>query len=75
MVCIGHKGIDEDVGVANISQLARQSDRQEYPVMQELREQGYLLYNENDFSILINRLVSDIREGRCVYPYQARNCL
>ena len=68
MVYIGSRGLPDDVQVVSISELARESNRQEYVVIRELREEGCLLYNEADFSLLIDRVVSDIREGRLCLP-------
>ena len=68
MVCIGPSGLPDDVQAVSISELARESNRQEYAVIRELREEGCLLYNEADFSLLIDRVVSDIREGRLCLP-------
>ena len=68
MVCIGPRGLPDDVQAVSISELAHGSNRQEYVVIRELREQGFLLYNETDFSLLIDRVVSDIREGRLCLP-------
>jgi len=68
LVSVGPKGLPDDVQVVSISELARQSDRQELEVIKELRERGYLLFSEEAFSYLINRLVADVQEGRLVLP-------
>jgi hypothetical protein len=67
-VCIGPEGLPDDVGVVSISELARQSNRQESEVISELRERGHLLFSEEAFSRLIDRLTSDVQEGRLLLP-------
>lgn len=67
-VCIGPKGLPDDVGVASISQLARESDREESLIINNLRENGYLLLSEEVFSRLIDKLINDIQEGRIDLP-------
>jgi hypothetical protein len=68
LVCIGPEGLPDDAGVVSISQLAREANRLESGVINELREHGYLLLSENAFSLLIDRLIDDIREGRLLLP-------
>lgn len=68
LICIGPKGLPDDVEVVSISQLARESDRQECDVINKLQKHGFLLLGEEAFSLLINRLVDDVREGRLLLP-------
>jgi len=68
LVCIGPKGLPDDVGVASISHLARESNRRESEVMNRLRESGHLLLGEDAFSLLVHRLIDDVREGRLLLP-------
>jgi hypothetical protein len=68
LVSIGPKGLPDDVQVVSISELARQSNRQESEVISELRERGHLLFSEEAFSRLIDRLTSDVQEGRLLLP-------
>lgn len=68
LICIGPKGLPDDVGVVSISELARESNREESKVINDLQERGYLLLNEKTFSLLIDRLVADVREGRLRLP-------
>ena len=68
LVCIGPMGLPDDVRVVSISQLARESNRQEAGVINELQERGCLLFSEKAFSLLIDRLVDDVREGRLCLP-------
>ena len=68
LICIGPRGLPDDAGVVSISQLARESDREESEVSNRLQEGGYLLFNEKTFSLLIDRLVADVREGRLRLP-------
>ena len=68
MVCIGPDGLPEDVGVISISRLARESNRPQPEVMSKLRENDYLLLTEEAFSVLIDRLVGDVRAGKLQLP-------
>jgi hypothetical protein len=70
-VCIGPKGLPDDVGVISISELARESNREESEVISKLRERGHLLFSEEAFSRLIDRLVADVQEGRLLLPVPA----
>ena len=68
LVCIGPKGLPDDVEVISISRLARESKRPESDVINELQKRGYLLLSKEAFSLLIDKLVDDIREGRLRLP-------
>ena len=68
MVCVGPKGLPDDVRVISISKLARESNRSESETIQELRRRGYLMFNQEAFSRLIDKLVIDVREGRLHLP-------
>lgn len=68
LISIGPKGLPDDVQVVSISELARQSNRQESEVISELRERGHLLFSEEAFSRLIDRLTTDVQEGRLLLP-------
>jgi hypothetical protein len=68
LICIGSKGLPDDVGIVSISRSARESNRKETEVINELREHGYLLLREKDFSSLIDKLINDIHEGRQRLP-------
>ena len=68
LICIGPKGLPDDAGVVSISQLGRESNRQESEIINKLQEGGYLLFNEKTFSLLIDRLIDDVREGRLYLP-------
>ena len=68
LICIGPKGLPDDAGVVSISRLARESNREESEVISILQEGGYLLFSEKAFSLLVNRLVDDVREGRLRLP-------
>ena len=68
LVCIGLKGLPDDVRVVCISKLARESNRPESEVINELQEHDCLLFSEKAFSLLIDRLVGDVREGRLRLP-------
>jgi hypothetical protein len=67
-VCIGPRGLPDDAGVVSISQLARESNRLESGIINKLQQGGYLLFNEKAFSLLIDRLIDDVREGRLRLP-------
>ena len=68
MVCVGPKDMPDDVRVVSISELARESNRSESETIQELRRRGYLMFNQEAFSRLIDKLVIDVREGRLHLP-------
>ena len=68
LVCVGPKGMPDDVQVVSISRLARESNQEEPEVISELRTRGRLLFSEEAFSLLIGRLTCDVREGRLSLP-------
>lgn len=68
MVCIGPRGLPDDAKAVSISQLARNSNRPEPEIVKGLRENGYLVFTEETFSYLIDRLVADVREGKLCLP-------
>ena len=68
LICVGPKGMPDDVQVVSISRLARESNREELEVMDELGRRGCLLFSEEAFSVLIGRLTCDVREGRQFLP-------
>jgi len=68
LVCIGPKGLPDGVEVVSISRLARESDRDEPEVINKLQQRGCLLFSEKELSLLIDRLVDDVREGRLCLP-------
>jgi hypothetical protein len=68
MVCIGSGGLPGDVEIISISQLARESKRPESDVINELQKRGYLLFSKEAFSLLNDKLIDDIREGRLRLP-------
>ena len=68
MVCVGLKGLPDDVRVVSISELARESNRPESETIQKLQKGGCLLFSPERFSSLIDKLVIDIREGRLHLP-------
>jgi hypothetical protein len=68
MVCIGPKGLPDDVRDVSISQMARESNRLESQIINKLQEDGYLLFSEETFSLMIDRLICDVREGRLSLP-------
>ena len=71
LVCIGPKGLPDGVEVVSVSRLARESDRQECDVINELQKRGYLLFSEEAFSLLIDRLINGVLEGRLLLPISA----
>jgi hypothetical protein len=68
LIRIGPKGLPDDVEVVSISRLARESNRDEFEVINQLREGGYLMLGEKVFSPLIDGLIEDVREGRLCLP-------
>jgi len=68
MVCVGPKGLPGDAKAISISQSARDSNRLEPEIVNSLRENGYLLFSEEVFSSLIDKLVADVRRGKLCLP-------
>jgi hypothetical protein len=68
LVCVGPKGLPDDVRVASISELARESNRPQTEIMSKLQDDGYLLFSEEAFSLLIERLIGTVRGGKLHLP-------
>jgi hypothetical protein len=68
LICVGPRGMPDDVRVVCISRLARESKLQESEVINELQRCGCLLFNEKAFSLLIDKLTDDVQKGRLVLP-------
>ena len=64
MVCIGPDGLPDDVRVVSISKLARESNRTESEIMNKLQDDGHLLFSEETFTLLIDRLIGHVCEGK-----------
>ena len=72
LVCIGSKGLPDGVEVVSISHLARESDQRESEVINELQQRGCLLFSEKAFSLLTDRLIGDVQEGRLLLPISTK---
>jgi hypothetical protein len=68
LVCIGSQGLPDGVEVVSISRLARESNREESEVINELQQGGCLLFSEKAFSLLIDKLINDVQGGRLLLP-------
>jgi hypothetical protein len=68
MACVGPKGLPDDAKAVSISRSARDSNRLEPEIVKDLRENGYLLFSEEMFSYLIDRLTTDVRQGKLWLP-------
>ncbi|MGB5925223.1 MAG: hypothetical protein WBH01_03920 [Dehalococcoidia bacterium] len=68
MVRVGPKGLPDDAKAVSISQLARDSNRLESEIVNSLQENGYLIFSEEVFSSLIDRLIVDVRQGKLRLP-------
>jgi len=68
LVCIGPKGLPDDVETVSISRLARESDQNESDITNKLQQRGCLLFSEKAFSLLIDRLIDGVLEGRLLLP-------
>jgi hypothetical protein len=68
IVCIGPKGLLDDAKAISISQSARESNRTEPEIMSKLQGDGYLLFSKEVFSLLIDGLISAVREGKLHLP-------
>jgi len=75
LICVGPRGMPDDVQVASISGLARELKREESEVINELERRGYLLFNEKAFSFLIDKLACDVQEGRLHLPVSREKLL
>ncbi len=75
MVCIGPRGLPDDVRGISVSQLARESRRPQSEIMSKLRENDYLLFSEDAFSLLIDGLVGDVRAGKLRLPVSKEKLL
>jgi len=72
LVGIGPVGVPDGVQVVAVSQLARESNRAEAEVTNELKKQGQFLFNEQNFSLLIDKLIEGVREGSLTLPVSAK---
>ncbi len=68
LISIGPKGLPEDVEVLSISSLARESKREESEIMDRLRARGNLLFGDETFFHLIDRLAGEILKGGLSLP-------
>lgn len=68
MVCVGPKGLPDDVQAASISELSRKFALAESEVVRRLQDKDYLLFREEDFSRLTDKLINEIREGQLSLP-------
>jgi len=68
MVCVGPRGVPDGVQAVSISELARESNRSESEIISKLRGSEHLLFTEDVFSRLIDRLINDVQEGRLLLP-------
>ncbi len=68
LVCVGQGGVPDGVDIVNISEMARQSERDERAVMSELMAQGNLLCGGEAFFQLIDMLSGCILQGELSLP-------
>ena len=68
LVCIGPKGVPDGAGVVPVSEIARESNRDEAEVTSQLVKQGCRLFSEEEFSTLVDKLIKDAQEGRLLLP-------
>ena len=68
LICIGSKGLPDDVRTVSVSRSARESNLDETEVINALRENGYLLLAEKAFYLLIKKLINDVQDGRRRLP-------
>ncbi len=72
LISIGPDGFPEDVKVISVSRLARDSGRPESRITNEFRGRGYLLFGESYFSLLIEKLIGEVRAGRLRLPVSSK---
>jgi len=75
MVCVGPKGLPDDAKAVSISRSARESNRLEPEIVNRLQEDGYLVFGEEVFSSLIDRLIVDVRQGKLRLPVSRERLL
>ena len=68
VICIGPKGLPDDAKAISISQSARDSNRLEREIVSRLHENGFLLFSEEAFSSLIDKLTADVRQEKLCLP-------
>jgi hypothetical protein len=68
LVRIGPEGLPDDVKAISISQLARESNRTETEVINDIQGRDQLLLDEISFHLLIEMLVDDVLGGRRRLP-------
>lgn len=68
LIRIDKKGLPDGVDVVHISRLGRESNQSETEVINRLKQTGYLLLKEENFSRLIDKLIEGILEGCLALP-------
>jgi hypothetical protein len=68
VIRVGPSGIPDDVEVVCISELARQSERDELTVVDELLAKGNFLLDEKSFSVLVEIIADEILAGNLSLP-------
>ena len=68
LIRIDKKGLPDGVGVVCISRLGRDSNKSDPEVINRLKQDGYLLLKEENFSRLIDKLIEGILEGCLALP-------
>jgi len=68
LILIDTKGLPDGVEVVCISRLGRESNQSDTEVINRLKQDGYLLLKEENFSRLIDKLIEGILEGCLVLP-------
>jgi hypothetical protein len=68
IVCVGPEGLPDNVRVISISQLARELKRPQIEIISKLQDDGYLLFTEEAFALLVDRLIDAVREGKLHLP-------
>ncbi len=72
LISIGPNGFPEDVKVISVSRLARDSGRPESRIINELQGRGYLLFGEGYFSLIVEKLIGEVRAGRLHLPVSSK---
>lgn len=68
LICIGSRGIPDDVDVVNISRLARNSNEDEWQTKNKLVREGYLLFTTEGFTPFIDKFTDGILKGEISLP-------
>ena len=74
-VAIGQEGLPENVEVAPISRLARESNKTEMEVKASWKHDGYVLVSPEQFAMLLNKVEQAVLDGSVCLPLARREVM